>query len=79
MDAYKTEEVETAVSLLCVLAALNDNRVLVELAFLDRDIDLDNVLPDDTASTDVKMSEKRLVAVSVDEDDSVRTRPQSYP
>ncbi len=79
MDAYKTEEVETAVSLLCVLAALNDNRVLVELAFLDRDIDLDNVLPDDTASTDVKMSEKRLVAVRVDEDDSVRTRPQSYP
>lgn len=53
---YKTEEVKAAVGGLGVLAALDDDLVLVELTLLDGDVDFHDVLPDDTAGTDVEMA-----------------------
>ena len=55
-DTYETEEVKTAVGLLRVLAGGDDDLVLVESPLLDRDIDPDNVLPDNATGTDVKMT-----------------------
>lgn len=39
-----------------MLEALEDLLVFVELALLDRDVDADNVLPDDAASADVQVT-----------------------
>ena len=80
---YETEEMETTIALLGVLAALKDDLVLVERALLDGDIDPDDVLPDDTASTNVQVSKPFMYEIShsghcsrvIDE----RTRPQSCP
>ena len=47
---------QTAITLFGVLAALEDDGVLVELAFLDRDIDPNDILPHYTTSTNVQMS-----------------------
>lgn len=53
---YETEEVEAAVAVLCPVKALEDELVLVELPLLDRDIDPDDVLPDDASRTDVQVA-----------------------
>ena len=55
-DTYETEEVQAAVPLLCVLTALDDDLVLVELALLDALVDLDDVLPHDAPRADVQVS-----------------------
>ena len=47
---------KTTIALLGVLAALKDDLVLVELTFFDGDVNLDNVLPDDAAGTNVKVA-----------------------
>ena len=50
---YKSKQMKTAVGLFSMLAARDNNLVLVESALLDRDIDAHNVLPDDAASANV--------------------------
>jgi hypothetical protein len=53
---YQPEEVKAAVPVLRALRARKDGLVLVELLLLDRDVDLDDVLPDDAARADVQMA-----------------------
>ena len=43
---------QTSVTLLGMLAALEDNVVLVELPLLDRHVDLDDILPYDSSGSD---------------------------
>lgn len=50
-------EVKTTCPTLGCLEGLLDDVVLAELALLDRQVDADNVLPDDTASTNVEMAD----------------------
>ena len=82
-NTHETEEVETTVGLLGVLAALEDDLVLVERALLDRYIDPDDVLPDNTTSTDVQVSKPFMYEISHTSHCSRvidgRTRPQSCP
>ena len=53
---YKTEEVETAIAVLCPVKTLEDDLVLVELPLLDRHINPDDVLPYDASSADVQVA-----------------------
>ena len=54
--AHQTQEVQTSVTLLGALAALQDDLVLVELTLFDRDIDLHDVLPDDATRSNVQVA-----------------------
>lgn len=64
---------QTAIALLGVLAALEDDLVLVELPLLDRDINLDNVLPHDATGADVQVAVLRFSF------DAVQTSRRTYP
>lgn len=57
---------QSAVALLRVLAAVEDHLILVELPLLDRNVDLDNVLPDDPPGSDVQVSEISALSISND-------------
>ena len=74
---------KTTIALLGVLAALKDDLVLVERALLDGDIDPDDVLPDNTTSTNVQVSKPFMHGISHTSHYSRvidgRTRPQSCP
>ena len=59
MRAYKSEEMQAAVTLLRPLERLENGVCLVELTFLNGLVDTNNVLPDDTTSTNVQMSMDR--------------------
>ena len=43
-------------SILCVLAAFNNRWITVELTFLDGNINADNILPNNTTSSDIQMT-----------------------
>ena len=79
-NTYQAEQVEAAVAVLSVVEALENSLVLMELAFLDRDIDPDDVLPDDTTSADVKVTicGDSMLSASM-KIKSVRTQPPSCP
>ena len=74
---------KATIALLGVPAALKDDLVLVERALLDGDIDPDDVLPDNTTSTDVQVSKAAMHEISHTSHCSRvidgRTRPQSCP
>ena len=53
---YKSKQMKTAVGLFSMLAARDNNLVLVESALLDRDIDTHDILPDNTTGADVQMA-----------------------
>lgn len=53
----ETAKVKTAGSILGRLQRLLDHVVLAKLALLDRLINADNILPDDTTSADVEMAD----------------------
>ena len=53
----KTAEVKAAVAIGGALKSLLDDGVPAQLIFLDGLVDADNVLPDDTAGTDVEMTD----------------------
>jgi hypothetical protein len=53
---YETEKMKATVPLLGMFTAVEDDLILVELLLLDRHVDLDNILPDDTSSADVEVS-----------------------
>lgn len=55
---------QTAITLFGVLAALENNLVLVELPLFDRDVDLDDILPHNSSSSNIKMA---LLPISVSE------------
>ena len=48
---------EAAVSVLGAVETLEDGLVLVELPLLDRDVDADDILPDNAPSADVKVAD----------------------
>ena len=50
---------EATVAVLGVVEALEDGLVLVELLLLDRHVDTDDVLPDNTSSANVQVTEGR--------------------
>jgi hypothetical protein len=56
----ETAEVQTAVSSSSALEGLLDNIVLAKLAVLDGLVDSDNILPDNTSSTNVQVSNLRV-------------------
>lgn len=47
---------QTAIALFSVLTTLEDNLVLVELPLFDRDVDLDDILPHNSSSSNIKVS-----------------------
>ena len=53
---YKAHKVQTPVGLLGVFATREYRLVLVELPFLDRDVDSHDVLPYDAPCADVQMA-----------------------
>lgn len=52
----QTHEVQPSVTLLSPLASIENGLVLMERPLLDRNINTNDVLPDDTSSTDVQVS-----------------------
>jgi hypothetical protein len=44
------------VSFLGAFTRVKDDGIFMELFFLDRDVDANNVLPDDTACSDIEVS-----------------------
>jgi hypothetical protein len=50
------DEMETAGCVLGVQEALDDGQILVELAPFDRHVGSDDILPDNSAGSDVQMS-----------------------
>ena len=54
--AYKSKEMKTAIAFFGMFAALEDRLIFVELSFFNGDINPYDVLPDNTTSTDVKMT-----------------------
>lgn len=56
----ETAEVQAAVASSSTLEGLLDNIVLAQLAVLDGLVDSDNVLPHNTASSDVQVSDLRV-------------------
>lgn len=55
---YEAEEVQATVAILGAVEALQDNIVFVELPLLDRDVNANNILPDNASGTDVKVTYK---------------------
>ena len=55
---------QPSVALLRTLATLDDDFILVELLLFDGHIDLDDVLPDDTPSTDVQVTSPRIESIA---------------
>ncbi len=55
---------QTAITLFSMLAALEDNLILVELPLFDRDVDLDDILPHNSSSSNIKVA---LCPISVSE------------
>lgn len=53
---YQTKQVQPTIAILRSVHALQDVLVFMELALFDRYVDPDDVLPDDTARTDVQMT-----------------------
>lgn len=51
---------QASVALFSAFAALNDLICLVELPLLNRDVDPHDVLPDNTASTDIQVADVRM-------------------
>lgn len=51
---------KTAVTILCPLKGVEEDRILVELFFLDRHVDPDNVLPHNPSGTNVEMPRRRI-------------------
>jgi hypothetical protein len=68
----ETEQVETAVALLCVGEALDDIVDLVELALLDGLVDADNVLPHDSAGTNVQVADLAVAHQTLGKTDGER-------
>ena len=58
--AYQTHQVKTAIALLRPLTRRQDGLVLVKRLFLDRDVDTNDVLPDDASSPNVQVSSPAL-------------------
>lgn len=56
----QTAEVQAASAVLCICESLLDNIVLVQLSLLDRLINADNILPHNTTSTNVQVSNLRV-------------------
>ena len=59
-NTYQAEKVEAAVAVLGVVEALENSLVLMELAFLDRDIDTNDILPDNATSANVQVPARRV-------------------
>lgn len=56
----QTAQVQPSVAALGSLESVLDGGVVGELAILDDFVDLDNILPDDTAGTDVQVTDFRV-------------------
>ena len=56
---HQTEKVQATVALFSAFAALDNLIRPMELSLLNRDVDPDDILPDDAASTDVQVAENR--------------------
>jgi hypothetical protein len=50
---YETEKVQPSVGIFGMFEAVKDHIVFVELTFLDRYVDPDDILPHDTPRTDI--------------------------
>ena len=68
----QTEQVQTAVALLCAGEALDDVVDLVEFALLDGLVDADNVLPDDSAGANVQVTDLTVSHETLGKTDSER-------
>ena len=80
IEPYQSEKVKSAIAIFCTLEAFQNFGVLVELLLLDGNIYSDDVLPDDTSSTDVQMpaAEPEFVGI-LDDEMQLLTRLLSYP
>lgn len=66
----QTAEVQSAVSALGSLQSLLDDLVAGKLALLDGLVDADDILPDDTPSTNVQVSDLRVAHQTLRQTDS---------
>ena len=70
---------ETAVSVLGAVETLEDGLVLVELPLLDRDVDADDVLPDDAPGTDVQVADRIASVAHTITPPSRRVQHRTHP
>lgn len=66
----QTAEVQSAVAVLGSLHGLLDDLVVGKLALLDGQVDADNILPDDTSSTNVQVSDLGVAHQTLGQTDS---------
>lgn len=55
-ETYESKQVQPAIALLSALTRIEDDGVLMELLLFNRHINTDDILPDNTSSTDVQVS-----------------------
>ena len=55
-ETYQTHQMQPPITLLRSLARIEDSLVLMERPLLDRNINTDDILPDDTSGTDIQVS-----------------------
>lgn len=68
----KTAQVQSSIAVLGTLENTRDDLVLGKLALLDGLVDADDILPDDTASTNVQVADLRVAHEALGEADGER-------